>query len=228
MARTIKANHLSVTGKVANPKFRVTGGVPFESTLERDLIIMAQFHRGVSQISSQPLTLEYRGKSGRLHTYTPDILVEYCPQPDPTWPKAVLYEVKYRKDLWRDWVSLKPKLKAARAYARERGWIFKIMTELEIRTPYLRNIMWLKGFINEHRLSPAVTMISKFLDEVEEADIETIITACSWEDRSRAEALGAVWAMLARGQLGTDLLMPLQMDTVVWLRRPEYERKWPA
>ncbi|TDQ49037.1 TnsA endonuclease N-terminal domain-containing protein [Permianibacter aggregans] len=227
MSRAIKANHLTVTGVVQNPAFRVTKGVPFESSLERDLIIMAQWHHGVKRITAQPVTIEFKDKLGKDRVYTPDLLVEYCPQPDPSWPQAVLYEVKYRKDLWADWKRLRPKLSAARKWAHERGWHFKIMTEVEIRIPYLDNIMWLRGYRDNHLQSPAVAMIEQFLKVIEEADIETVIAACSRDEKTKAIVLGVLWTMLAQGYLGTDLLEPLRMDSTVWLRRPEYDRKWP-
>jgi hypothetical protein len=40
--------------------------------------------------------------------------------------RPLLAEIKYREDLAKDWKLLKPKFRAARAYARERDWDFAI------------------------------------------------------------------------------------------------------
>jgi len=60
--------------------------------------------------------------------------------------KNQLCEVKYRKDLALQWPKLKPKIRAARKYAKNEGWEFKIFTEKEIRTPYLENIRFLWSY----------------------------------------------------------------------------------
>lgn len=221
MAREIKANYLSVTGKTGRGVGEGSEGVPFESTLERDLVHLVRFHRGVKRITSQPFTIPFVTKDGRKREYTPDYLVEFYPQRDPTWPSAILYEVKYRKDLWRDWHELRPKLRAARRYAKERGWLFKIMSEVEIRTPYLENIQFLRTFREDPVSGGCETKIVELLSWMCEADVETIATSVSWEDRGKAEAIGTIWSMVATGKLETDLLLPFTNQTRLWLPGPQ-------
>jgi hypothetical protein len=57
--------------------------------------------------------------------------------------RSVLYEVKYRDDLRAHWQDYRSKFKAARRYACTQGWVFRLITEREIRTPYLKNATFL-------------------------------------------------------------------------------------
>ena len=59
----------------------VTGTMPsgdrFESALERDLMYLLHFDSNVDKIVPQPVTIEYSDGDGKLHSYTPDILIYY-------------------------------------------------------------------------------------------------------------------------------------------------------
>lgn len=76
---------------------------------------------------------------GRKRFGYPDFLVHFrLPSDVP-----MLVDVKFRREIFERWAELKPRLRAARAYARERGWIYRIKTEVDIRTPYLANAKFL-------------------------------------------------------------------------------------
>jgi len=77
--------------------FRKQRSIAFESTLERDLLVMLEFNDSVYDVVEQPVTIEYTNKNGRETTYTPDFLV-YFEQPDEIITKIrrkpLLIEVK--------------------------------------------------------------------------------------------------------------------------------------
>jgi hypothetical protein len=114
--RKIPTNRRSLTGLVSSRKNdRMTG---FESSLERDFLLLLDFDCTVERYEEQPVTIEYTDTAGKRPTYTPDVLIYYRQDlagPN-TWP--LLCEVKYRDDLVDNWKEIKPKIRASRAYAR--------------------------------------------------------------------------------------------------------------
>jgi len=142
VARSIPKSYRNVTGRFASVKNR--NPIGFESTLEKDFFLLLEFDRRVESFEEQPVTIPYHNPEGQLCRYTPDVLVRYRPvlTGQPGGPPA-LCEVKYRSDLREHGAEYRPKFTAARRYARDRGWRFRVVTEREIRTPRLRNIRFL-------------------------------------------------------------------------------------
>lgn len=69
--RKIGINTRSVTGRHG------FSGQQYESTLERDLLDLLEFDYNVDRYETQPLIITYVGGDGRIHRYTPDVLVLY-------------------------------------------------------------------------------------------------------------------------------------------------------
>lgn len=137
-SRKITLNYRNVTGQNGSVKSDYSAA---ESTLEADFFTLLDFNKNVIQFSAQPVTISCNQKDLRQH-YTPDVKVEF------TNKKIIFYEVKYRNDLFENWAFLKPKFKAAIKYAKHNGAEFKIITEKEIRTAYLKNIKFLKPYVS--------------------------------------------------------------------------------
>src|SRR5882672_4678786 len=136
--RKIPRNYRSVTGLVAGDG--PDRGTAYESSLERDCIKHLLFNQNVARHEEQPVRITFVS-DGKQHFYTPDLLITYRDDVALTrgW-KPLLAEVKYRSDLFKYWRELRPKFQAARRYAAEKEWDFTIITERELRTPYLKNI----------------------------------------------------------------------------------------
>lgn len=205
-ARTIPKNYRNVTGVAASSKS--IGEAAFESTLERDFITILDFDFSVTEFEVQPVKIEFQDATCNLRYYTPDLLVKQN-------NRCILYEVKHRKDLKKDWQILKPKYKAAIAYAKSKGWKFKIITEIEIRTTYLDNVKFLKRYsspIDDPRMSTALDLMNQLCESTPE-----ILTSVLANDFSnRAESIYLVWQLIARGYIQTDLTRPLTMETRIW------------
>ena len=212
--RKIPTNRRSLTGFVASR--RDGRMVASESSLERDLLVLLDFDPAVERYEEQPVRIEYRDARGRRRTYTPDVLVHFrqdIAQEQPTTP--LLYEVKYRRDLFDNWREIKPKVRAGRAYARGRGWRFKLITEREIRTPYLQSVKFLRQY---RRLQPGQAERRLLLDrlrEVGESDPESLLLAIHPEPVRRAELLPTLWHLVAIGDIYADLDEPLTMRSPI-------------
>lgn len=210
--RRIPINVRSLTGTV--------NGQEFESSLERDLLLLVHWDNEVEWYQSQPVKINYFDSIGNARSYTPDLLVSYrtiqkSDQPSIT-RKPLLCEVKYRKDFSEQWDILKPKFRAARAYAKANNYEFRVMTEREIRTEYLKNVQFLWSyrfaFFHPHHYEKLITV----LREMEETTPFNLLDACYSSKTLRGEALWTLWCMVARGWVKCDLHNPLNMQTRIW------------
>lgn len=208
-------NHRSVTGLVASTKNKTMRA--HESTLERDLLFLLEFDLNVHTYEEQPVRIEFRDSEGQLHTYTPDVLVTYRKDivPAKRMP-PLLCEVKYRKDLFADWKRLKPKFKAARSFARDRGWHFSILTEQEIRTPLLENARFLLPYKRLQMDWEQTQLLLRMIGELREATPESLLLACGKERMERARLLPMLWHLISIGMIGADLNRKLTMHSPIW------------
>lgn len=187
--------------------------VAVESTLERDFVLLQRFDPNVAGIEEQPVRIEYRVGQGAKRHYVPDFLVTY--RDGGRLPQLV--EIKYSTDPHLLAGSLEERFAAARAYATERGWVFALVTEKEIRTPRLENATFLLPF-RDRPPDPA------FRDRMLEVTSRTPVTVQGLADLvagdagDRARVLPSLWALVARFEITADLDQPITMRTV--LRRP--------
>lgn len=220
--RRIGRSHRSLTGQVASVKNAVAN--EHESRLERDLLIILEFDLNVGRYQAQPLRVPYRDAGGDKHTYTPDVLVEYRRDILPArWLKNLLCEAKFRADLEANWALLRPKFRAAVAYAKERGWRFKILTEREIRTPYLANARFLRGYrrgtLSEEE-SAVAEQILETLFEMRATTSEGLLGGLRECAENQAQILPILWRLVATGMIGIDLRLPLTMQSPLWSVEP--------
>ncbi|HVH72466.1 MAG TPA: heteromeric transposase endonuclease subunit TnsA [Candidatus Dormibacteraeota bacterium] len=199
----------------------------YESGLERDFIKHLLFNQNVSKHEEQPLTIEFTDRAGIHRRYTPDLFVSYRKDLALTknW-RPLLVEVKYRSDLFTHWSELKPKFRAARAFAAKRCWDFAIITERELRTPYLKNIT----FLLEFGKYPADELVSEgLLDALTNNASTTPSTLLDWiaaDAMQKANWLPILWRLIATGRIAVDLEQRLTMNSRIWLKVPSERRKY--
>lgn len=207
--RTIRSGHRGVRGYATVMRKQVA----FESSLEADFLQIVACDTDLRAVTEQPIRIDFDGPDGRRRRYTPDYLLTY----GDDLPRSFLVEIKHRDDLKRDWGRLKPGFVAARRLARERGWRFHILTEREIRGPYLDNLRFLRVYRDidpqpeiEERLVRAVAILG---DTTPDA---ALATAFATKD-GRIAAVAPLWRLVATGRLQANLLAPLTMDTPLWV-----------
>lgn len=210
--RRIPINVRSLTGTV--------NGQEFESSLERDLLLLAHWDNDVEWYQSQPVKIEYTDSQGKSRSYTPDLLISYKtiqqPGQPPVTRKPLLCEVKYREDFAEQWKVLKPKFRAARAYAKANGYEFRVLTEREIRTEYLKNVQFLWAYRFAQFYPDHYEKLKAALHEMKEPNPAMLLDACYSSRTLRGEALWTLWCMIAHGWIKCDLLKPLTMQTRIW------------
>ncbi|MBR7780617.1 heteromeric transposase endonuclease subunit TnsA [Undibacterium sp. LFS511W] len=213
--RKIKPTRRSVSGVYP---FRCETSIPFESTLERDFLIRAEFFVDVLDIIPQPIRVPFTCLNGESYVYTPDFLVyyklgsrDYC-----NYPKPLLVEVKPEADWrkhWREWL---PKWKAARQYALTQGWNFHIVDESRIRDKVFHNVRFLERY---KRMT--------FVREESEAVISSVrdmgstpvhyLLARHFMGIYREEGIAHIWSLIATRRLDCDVSHPLNEFTQVWI-----------
>lgn len=218
--RKIPKNYQNVTGLIATDKSDQQTAyeqTAYESGLEYCCQKLVGFNLNVLKYEEQPVKIYFEGEAGKLHHYTPDILVTYRKDIAPAkyW-KPVLIEVKYRKILFDEWNDLKPKFKAARRYAKEQNLEFVIVTDREICTPYLSNAIFLIDFrwlpVNE----VYTNLLLETLNDLHETTPQALLLAITQDRYKMGEMLPFLWQLVAKHVIGVDLEEPLTMTSRIW------------
>lgn len=180
-------------------------------------MLLADFDPAVLSYEEQPVRIDYLSTDGKARHYTPDILVTYRQTLDATiFRSPLLAEIKYRCDLFAHWQELKPKFRAARRYAKEQGWVFKIMTEVEIRTPYLKNVKFLRQYQRRPINLAEAKLLLQQVSQLPSTDPERLLTSLCQDAHERAQLLPTLWRLVAERKIGANLHQPLTMRSRLW------------
>lgn len=213
--RKIGTSRRSSTGYVA---FRGEKSIQFESTLERDFIRLQEFYLSVVDVVSQPCTIPFTSAGGRELEYTPDFLVYYGSNTAPAdmQQAPLLVEVKPQDEWrmnWRQWLG---KWKAARRFAHERGWRFKVMDESRIRGVALANI----NFLSRYRfLEFPLQESERIVQDVQQSGMAAFEDLLRRHFRGyyQAQGIAHLWHLLATRRLECDIALPLGNQTELWM-----------
>jgi len=203
--RKLRLTSKSITGIRASAKGR---GISFESTLERDLIVLMQFDPAVLSIEEQPLTVFWIDDAGRRRRYTPDFLIR-------AEAATRLIEVKPTTILAQQADELRPKFEAATQYAGERGWRFEVWTEREIRTPRLANAKFLLGYRQRVAAAGLAEDLVDAIDRTNPISVNDLLQRAFPDEDRRARGLAELWRLLAVGAVAADLEQELSPATLI-------------
>jgi hypothetical protein len=211
--RQIKMNYRNVTG--VSPSNKNNRLIQFESTLEHAAITIFEFDFGIPFYEEQPLTVFFQDNLSERQ-YTPDFLVK-VEDPDAIFksPGNYLIEIKHRSDLKKDWAELKPKFRAAIKYAKRRGMKFKILTEVELRTDYFRNILFLKRYAKESCISDDSYSVMNMVRDFEPISVNELLKKFSSDKWYQAEVIPHIWNHVYDRHILVDLSKPLTMSSIL-------------
>lgn len=213
--RKIKKNYRSVTGYVASKKM-FKRFMPFESTLERDLLEILEYDNNVDIYRVQPVTITYCDSSGKKRRYTPDVFIQYRRDIMPAKNmRHMLCEVKYLDDLKKNGREWRDKFKAASKYAGSKGWKFKILTEQHIRTPFLDNVKFFKRYSN-YDINCLAELVMERIQEMRMCTPEGLLTSISDDREVRARLMPHLWYLISARCIGADLNKPFNMKSLIW------------
>jgi hypothetical protein len=208
--RKVKSNGKTVIGKFPS---KLNGfPVQFESGLEDDFIAMLEFDRGVKEYFEQPVKITYMD-GGKRRTYTPDFLVYFKENKNSPPKKPILYEVKSRKHIKKNWRTLKPKFLAAMRYCDTQGWRFKIITEKEIKSQHTENIKFLLRYMQNSPDSASVETLQLAMQELGECTAAELISHYTKDFMRQADLVPAMWYMVGNNEIKCDLTQKITMAT---------------
>jgi hypothetical protein len=206
--RDIPIGTRAVTGRHAR------SGARYESSLERDFFELMMFDPTVEKIEEQPVRINYVDKEKRRRHYTPDALVTFKRDPVTQQTRSpLLCEVKYRDEYKKKFIELKERIRAARRYARQRGWQFKVVTDREIRTGYFSNIHFLAGFRDREPCEEHMVSILDHLKRIGAIAPVALLSAMAPDPWKQAEIIPTLWWLVAHSKLQVDLSVPLSMHS---------------
>lgn len=200
--RKISAGYCNLTGKM--PSKKIKRMIESESSLERDFLLLLEHDETVIDYEEQPIKIEFN-----QYSYVPDVLTKYDDG------RCILYEVKYREDLSHNWLKLKPKFKAAIALCKKKEWRFKIITETEIRTPFLKNLEFLSHFSRTISQTESATraVLIENLYKLNSATPRELLASCFSCKMKRAESAPVLWRLIFDKTISANLDIPLTMHT---------------
>jgi hypothetical protein len=212
--RKIPKNHLVVTGSFASRKNGQMDA--FESLLEKEYMLLLEFDERVLRFEPQPVTIAVPGIP---KGYIPDVLVHYHPDPlSGKTPKPLLTEVKHTDDLQRNAQKYAPKFAAAEEFVSQRGWEFRITTQVDIRTPRLANLKFLREYRNvelENHDSLQLIQIARESDGI--SSVDDLLSRLASTDDDRLHWLPVIWHAVVTRRLLFDWDRPIDNDTELHL-----------
>lgn len=128
--RKIKPSYVTITGgiPILSPWMEGKSDLYGESRPELELYgyleILRHAYKLISEMYEQSIAIEI---TVNQYNY-PDIVVAFKKQLNTIW----LIEVKTRDDICKKWLKYKTKFKRAIKFAKQKGWVYKIITDKEI------------------------------------------------------------------------------------------------
>lgn len=197
--------------------FRGESSVTFESTLERDFLIRAEFSAVVTRVVSQPVEVPFKGSDGRALVYTPDFLVYRRAAGESSSIAPELVEVKPRAKWTKHWREWSPKWKAARRLARKRGWCFRIHDESRIRDQSFHNVHFLQRYGRMHFVSEESDAVVATVAEMGTVPFHYLLARHFVTREGTAVGTAHLWHLLATRRLDCDITRPLGDFTELWV-----------
>lgn len=183
-----------------------------ESPLEADFCLTLEFETNIKSYESQPVKVPV---DGRPRPTYPDILVYFT---EDSGKRPLLVEVKHTKDLNNPKKSedIRIKASACERYAAERGWDFKLVTDLEIRNVRLENYKFLYRFTSPPaHLDAYFTSVQTFFKTSGASSVSAVLDSLAKDKLERARILPCIWHMLRSRTLKTDLDLPLTNSSIL-------------
>lgn len=225
--RSIGYRYLFTSGRIVTEKSQNI--LEFESGLEKNFLTLLIFDNAVHTIKTQPHTIKWN-KGQQQTRYTPDVLIEYQDPTDKTQRlQTIVFEVKPCKKLRDEWGFFVPRFRIATHWCKERGYLFKLVTEKYIDTPYLNNVNFLLQY-DQRRLPTSFLKITsemenKIFDILHKypLPVSNVLNQLSEFRSEQQRVLPYLWMLVRHGKLNADLTTPLTMSTVVSNGKPPFD-----
>jgi hypothetical protein len=213
--RTIGPTYGSVSSRL--PLRTPSGAQYTESKLETDIVIQLVFSMRVRDLITQPI-IHFR-EGNKLRHYTPDVLVEMLPDLK-RGDVSYLIEAKPEDHLRSFLEEGRERITAANQWCARHGAEYRILTEKEIRTPYLANAKALGRFIGQTPDPQILTMLVDLCKQ--NLSISQAVSALTAKAVPEYLARHAIEVAIANRAIGCDLSVKIEDSSFLTLIRPLY------
>lgn len=134
--------------------------VEYESQIERDFYLLLEHAPDVIQYQHQPIKIKYKNTNNKFRNYTPDVYLEFDNG------LRALVEIKDQQTLDEDYKKFKFRWDAAQVWSQERGYLFKVLTENQIRNERLANIWFTLSASKNPNNNKYVTKLKQLIPTV--------------------------------------------------------------
>ncbi|WP_439239242.1 TnsA endonuclease N-terminal domain-containing protein [Lonepinella sp. BR2919] len=212
--RKIKPTRLSVSGHLP---FKNGVSLPYESTLERDLLIYFSYLSSVDEVVSQPVCVPFV-KNGTTYTYTPDFFVRFNNE-----QKSMIIEVKPKSKWQKHWKDWREKWKAAMRFCKQNDCVFHVYDEDRIRHIALSNINFVQRYQRMNVEQEDIQAILAQVNSMECTTIDYLLSRFFSGSLYRTKGLQIIYHLLATKKLTCNWFEPLTESLEVWLFDNEYK-----
>lgn len=209
--RKIPKNHIHVTGRHAAKKS--ASDADFESPLEAEHLLLLDHDPRVKAYEVQPVEIPVPGVRW---SYVPDVLVEFHPDKDGVIDAPEVREVKSTLDLQLNEEKYAPKFEAARCYCEQRGWLFRVITEKEIRTPRLSNVKFVRVYEDQQHSPDRVNQVLERLQLMGRTDSGQLLNNLSADFEEQMRWLPVIWHLVAKYQIAVNWDHPFGSVVPMW------------
>jgi hypothetical protein len=199
---------------------RIAKNQEYESLLERDYLTLLRMDPTVESFITQPIKIPYE-LDGTARTYVPDVLVSFKRDSMGKKRPPKLVEVKPAEYADHPDDELAAKFAAANLFCEACQWMFEIATEVDIQTPRLTNADFLMRYKGRECDPSHVELIRDQLRIWNGcATPKALLAGIFRSSEHQARLLPDLWTMVLKGDLYTDLNVPLTMLSEIWSPRP--------
>ena len=209
--RKVPKNHIHVTGRHAALKSE--GDADFESLLEAEHLLLLDHDLSVWKYEVQPVIISVVGVP---RGYVPDVLVEFRSDEDGVIRSPELREVKSTVDLEMNAAKYAAKFEAARTYCEQKGWLFRIITEKDIRVPRLANVKFVRAYETQEHPPPMIDQVLKRMSHMRPVDSLTLLKSLSSDLDEQLQWLPIIWHLVAKRKIDVDWDLKFGASVQLW------------
>ena len=213
---------VATTGQFQSTKSADALPVRYRSKLVGDLFVCTEVDPAVQALHARPARIPYRDERGAKRVHEPDAVVTFVPYAGTKLP-ALLLDVQYASALRGNRATVARWVVACREYAREHGMRYRLLTEREIRTPFLENA---RKMVPALRARPGTPPTDAHAHEIVawlhfhgRSTVAALLSGlvASQPTTATTAVLSALWSLLARHEVRADLTRAFEPGSVVWL-----------
>lgn len=197
--RKIPKNHIHVTGR--HPGVKSVGWADYESPLEAEHLLLLDHDDAVKSYEVQPVRIPVPKVT---RGYVPDVLVHFHPDEDGVIAPSELREVKSSTDLAANQTKYQTKFDLADIYCKQRGWTFRVITELEIRTPRLDNIKFINAYVKHEYPPEQLKAVLQRVTELGQTDSNAVLSSLAPDPNDQLKWMPVLWHLVGTKQIGVD------------------------